>query len=738
MSRRKKDSVSKDYIYDAILQLFTINQNQIFAYKQLMTIVAGLDGRKVKSTFDEVLYTMLERGLIEEVGRAKFRYNHLKVDTITGVVVGMSSQTCFVKVADEIDDVIVLKENMNRVLMGDRVELHVFPSRKRVGRQEGVVTNILERSAKNYVGVIEYSNSYAFVMCDSRSMPYDIFVSADDMRGAKDGDKVICRVTRWDETDKSPVGKVVEILGKEGDNDTEMHAILAEYDLPYHFPKHVERAAEDIKDDFSPRVVASRRDFTGVTTFTIDPKDAKDFDDALSIQKVEQGWEVGVHIADVTHYVHPGDTIDKEAQERATSVYLVDRTIPMLPERLSNGLCSLRPHEKKMCFSCVFTMSEEGEVLSHWIGRTVIYSDRRFTYEDAQEVLESGEGDYALELCELNRLSKILRQERFKNGSIAFERDEVKFILDEKGKPTGVYFKESKDANHLIEEFMLLANKKVAEFVGKQKAGKSKAPTFVYRIHDKPNSDKFNDFCGFVAKFGYSMNVKNDKAIAKQLNKLLSDIKGKSVENLFSTLAIRSMAKATYSTDNIGHYGLAFDHYSHFTSPIRRYPDMMVHRLLQRYLDGGRSVNKDEYEELCEHSSSMEVRASEAERASIKYKMVEYMLDHLGQKFVGVVSGVTEWGVYVELEDTKIEGMVALRDMRDDYYEFDDKNYRIIGQRRRKIITLGDKVKISVLRADMKRKQLDFELVSLIDFESGRETMLESEPKKSKKIRRKG
>ena len=465
----------------------------------------------------------------------------------------------------------------------------------------------------------------------------------------------------------------------------------------------------------------------GVATFTIDPADAKDFDDALSIRRLENGnYEVGVHIADVTHYVHPGDLIDTEGQNRATSVYLVDRTIPMLPERLSNGLCSLRPHEEKLCFSAVFELDEQAQVLGEWFGRTVIYSDRRFTYQEAQEVIETGRGDFADEILKLNGLAQTLRKERFRNGSISFEREEAKFDLDENGKPLRVYFKEMKESNQLIEEFMLLANRRVAEFVGRKRKGAQNAErTFVYRVHDKPNSDKMAQFRSFVLRFGYQMKAEGNKAVAKEINRLMKKIHGKKEENIISTLAIRSMAKATYTTDNIGHYGLAFDYYTHFTSPIRRYPDMMVHRLLAHYLAGGKSEDKEYYERLCEHCSAMEVRAADAERASIKYKMVEFMLDKLNEEFDGHISGITEWGIYVELEDTKIEGMVALRDMTDDFYLFDEENYSVKGREHGRTFTLGDEVRIRVVRADLQRKQLDFDLVASYDFDTKEATPVE-------------
>ncbi len=519
------------------------------------------------------------------------------------------------------------------------------------------------------------------------------------------------KVIEWPDKAKNPIGQVLDILGKTGENNAEMHAILAEFGLPYVYPKEVEKAADKIPDEIPEEEMARREDFRKITTFTIDPKDAKDFDDALSIRPLTAGWwEVGVHIADVTYYVKEGGLIDREGEKRATSVYLVDRTIPMLPERLSNFLCSLRPHEDKLTYSVIFEINEKGEVRKSRVGRTVTHSDRRFTYEEAQEIIESGKGDFTEEILILDKIAKALRQQRFKAGAINFDRYEVRFELDEKGKPTGVYFKESKDANKLIEEFMLLANKTVAEKVGKVPRGK-KAKTFVYRIHDLPDPEKLDNLAQFIARFGYKLRTSGSKTdVSKSINHLLDDIQGKKEENLIETVSIRAMQKARYSVHNIGHYGLAFEYYTHFTSPIRRYPDMLVHRLLTRYAEGGRSVSAQKYEDLCDHSSNMEQTAAQAERASIKYKQVEFMSEHIGQIYDGVISGVTEWGLYVELNENKCEGMVPIRDLDDDFYEFDEKNYCLRGRRKKRIYSLGDAITIQVARANLEKKQLDFTL----------------------------
>jgi ribonuclease R len=541
-------------------------------------------------------------------------------------------------------------------------------------------------------------------------MPYDIFIPLPKLKGAKNGDKVIVRITEWPEKYRNPFGEVVNVLGKPGENETEMHAILAEFDLPYEFNKKVEQAANKVSEVITEKDYKARRDFRDITTFTIDPTDAKDFDDALSIQKLGNGnWQIGVHIADVTHYVTPDSIVEKEAFERATSVYLVDRVVPMIPEKLSNMVCSLRPNEEKLCYSIVFELDKNADILDQWIGRTIIKSNKRFDYEEAQAIIEGGEGEFKSELLLLNDLALKIRARRFKNGAISFERVEVKFDIDEKGKPLGVYFKEHKESNQLIEEFMLLANKRIAEFIGQVKKGQ-KAKTFVYRIHDKPDPEKLERFSKFIHRFGYSINTSGHKNITTSINSLLDEVQGKNEQNVIETLAVRSMAKAVYSTKNIGHYGLSFPFYSHFTSPIRRYPDMMVHRMLTDYMKSEKSKNKNKYEDMCKHASEMERKAAEAERASIKYKQVEFMKDHIGEDFDGIISGVTEWGFYVELNESKCEGLVHIRELDDDYYFFDEDNYSIIGRRNKKTYQLGDPVKIKIVKADLEKKQLDYTL----------------------------
>jgi len=711
MSKNKKinKNVDDSSFAKAILEaLSKSSSSRPLNYKQIAKILNVNDGPG-RNKIAYTLNVMKLNGTVKEIDRGKFRLKAAS-SYYTGTVDMTSTGAGYVVSPQSDSDIYIAPKHLKTALHGDKVKVYVHAVKKGE-RLRGEIVEITERAKSNFVGTVKISAKFAFLLPDNPKMPVDLYIPLNALNGARDGEKAIGRITDWPADATNPFGEITDVLGMPGDNDTEMNAILAEYDFPLSFPKNVERDAEKISDTISEHEISKRRDFRDVTTFTIDPVDAKDFDDALSLRKLPNGnYEIGVHIADVSHYVIPGSALDDEAIKRATSVYLVDRVIPMLPEKLSNMVCSLRPKEDKLTFSAVFEMNDDAKVLNQWFGRSIINSDRRFTYEEAQQVIETGDGDFADEINLLDRLAKKLRAERFKHGSIAFEKAEVKFLLDEKGNPTGVYVKEMKDSNKLIEDFMLLANRKVAEHIGKTEQGK-KQRTFVYRIHDNPSQEKLQQFVGFIGKFGYGMKTSSGKEIAYSMNKLMKDIHGKGEQNVIEQLAIRTMAKAIYTTENIGHYGLAFDFYTHFTSPIRRYPDVMVHRLLQHYLDGGHSVNEEEYEEQCAHSSDMEKRAAEAERASVKYKQVQFMQDKTGQKFDGIISGVTEWGLYVELEENKCEGMVRLRDIDDDFYVFDEDNFCITGNLSGVKYQLGDKVRVKVKKVDLDRKQIDFFMV---------------------------
>jgi len=706
---KKKSANIKLVLNQLVSDVFEKNNNQLLNYKQVSAKL-NLNDQESRETILEILKEGKGTGIFLEPEKGKFKLKELQ-NFIIGTVDMTADGSAYIVPEDEFEkDIFVAPRKLRNALHGDTVKAYVFA--KKSGRKnEGEVVEIIKRAKSDFTGVIKISDRFAFVIADDKKMMHDIFVPLTDIHGAKNGQRVLVTLSDWPESAKNPIGIVKHVLGNQGENNTEMNAILAQYGFPLEFPPQVEKEANAIPEEIPAEEIAKRRDFRNVLTFTIDPADAKDFDDAISYQKLPNGnHEIGVHIADVSHYVIQGTELDKEAYSRATSVYLVDRVIPMLPERLSNGVCSLRPHEDKLCFAAVFELDEQANIQNEWYGRTVIHSDRRFSYEEAQEVIENKVGDYASEILKLNELAYILRDRKFKNGAISFESTEVKFKLDESGKPIGVYVKERKDAHKLIEDYMLLANRKVAEFIAKKTKGKDKL-TFVYRVHDSPNMETLNTFATFASRFGYKINTKSDKEIAKSLNHLMADVEGKKEQNILTSLAIRSMAKAIYSTKKTSHYGLAFEYYTHFTSPIRRYPDVMAHRLLQTYLAGGKSADMEFYEVACVHSSAMEKRAADAERASIKYKQAEYLEDNIGTEYKGIISGVTEWGMYVEIEENKCEGMIRLRDISDDFYVLDEKNYCIVGQRKKKKYQLGDEVMIRVKKVDLSKRQIDFTLI---------------------------
>ena len=706
--RKGSKRIKKEDMLASVVEFFNQDGKRAFNYKQVAHGVGATTTPQKQMVF-QLLEGMAEQNFLIEVSPGKYKANSRGTEVIGRFERRVNGKNHVI--TDDDESIFIAERNAMHAMDGDRVRVLVY-AKRRGHDAEGEVVEIVEKTPQIFVGTLEVQKHFAFLLTDNKVLANDIFIPKTALKGGKTGDKAVVRITEWPDRARNPYGEVVDILGPAGENNTEIHAILAEFGLPYRYPEAVEKAANKIPDAITDEEIAAREDFRQVTTFTIDPKDAKDFDDALSIRRLSNGnWEVGVHIADVSYYVKPGSIIDKEAESRGTSVYLVDRVVPMLPERLCNEICSLRPDEDKLTFSCVFELNGNAEVQKSHIARTVIRSNRRFAYEEAQEVIETGEGDYKEEILALNDLAQKLRKRRFDNGSINFDRHEVKFDIDESGKPIGVYFKVSKEANKLIEEFMLLANRTVAEFIGKPRDGK-KPKAFVYRVHDLPDPDKMASFAAFITRFGYKIKTEGSKAdLSKGINSLLANVQGKPEENLVETIAIRAMAKAVYTTVNIGHYGLSFDYYTHFTSPIRRYPDLMVHRLLERYMAGGRSVNVQSLEDECKHASDMEQLAANAERASIKYKQVEFMGERLGEEYDGVISGITEWGLYVEINENKCEGLVPIRDLEDDYYEFDEKNYCLMGRRKHRIYRLGDPIRIKVARANLERKQLDFALV---------------------------
>jgi ribonuclease R len=712
----KKSRKPKGALAGVIISTFAENPFRAYNYKQIARQL-GLRDQASKDLVYNILEELHLAGELTEVKHGKYMLNPESVQKaglarkyVTGYVDMKKTGKAYITPDDGGDDIFIAANNTHRALHGDYVKVLLFPRRKG-HKKEGEVVEILERKKTIYAGILELSKNFGFVIPDNENMPFDIFIPKSQIKEGINGMKVVARITEWPEHSNNPFGEIIKVLGKPGDNNVEMQSILVEYNFPLSFPKNVEKEADKIPTAISQQEIRNRKDFRNTWTITIDPFDAKDFDDALALKKLSEGlWEVGVHIADVSHYVKPKSVIDKEAYSRATSIYLVDRVIPMLPEVLSNNVCSLRPNEDKLTFSAVFKMNDKAEVVEEWFGKTIINSDRRFAYEEVQEIIETEQGEFSKDILQLHHFATILRKKRFEKGAINFNSEEIKFKLDEKGKPIETYVKEQKESNHLVEEFMLLANKKVAERIGKPKDGET-PKTFVYRVHDEPNPEKLNTFAQFVKKLGFTLNVSSHKQLASSYNQLFNQIKGRGEEHMIETIAIRTMAKAIYSTDNIGHYGLAFDYYTHFTSPIRRYPDLMVHRLLESYLQGGNSVKKDPLEEKCKHSSDMEKLATEAERASVKYKQIEFMLDKVGKVQEGVISGVSKWGIFVEIVESKSEGLIRFNELKDDYYYLDEDNYRIIGKTHGYVYRLGDKVNVLVKKVDLSTRQMDLQLV---------------------------
>lgn len=703
--KKKKRNIKKSTLKSLITSILRQNPRKAFNYKQLSKQI-GVGDENTKRLIQIVLEEMEQHDLVVSVSRGKYKLKSKSI-IVDGIIDINSAGNAYVICADLDYDIFIHRKYISNIVSGDKVKVSVFPSFKK-SKKEGEIIEVIKHNTEQFVGVVELAKNHAFILLSNPKIHFDIFLPAKEIKSIKDGQLVVVNVVDWGDKKNNPTAELKEILGYPGEHQAEIHSILAEYNFNNKFDKHIEDAAKNISSKITSDEIKKRRDFRNITTFTIDPYDAKDFDDALSIQQLKNGnWEVGIHIADVSHYINKNDNIDKEAQERATSVYLVDRVIPMLPEVLSNNLCSLRPHEEKLCFSAVFELDETAKVCNEWFGRTVILSNHRFTYEDAQKVIIAKKGKYVEELLILDSLAKILRNQRMKSGAISFERLETKFKIDEEGNPISIYFKESKDAHKLIEEFMLLANRKVAEYIGKQSL------TFVYRIHDSPDPDKLDVLSIFLKKFGYNLQTENKKTIAQSMNKVLKDVQGTQEANMIETLSIRTMAKAVYTTENIGHYGLAFNHYTHFTSPIRRYPDVMVHRLLQHYLDGGKSFNKTKIEKQCKHSSEMEIIASKAERDSIKYMQTKYISQFVGHTFDGIISGVTDFGIFVEVKNTACEGLIRLKNIPGDFYIYDEKNYCVYGSQTKRTLTLGDLLKVKIRKVDIEKREIDMVIINI-------------------------